>query len=103
MNEQMPPAVTGPVEPTVMQHTPGPWALVVEDGNMKIVAPQLATRETLMCDMQYYPWCPSNDADWKLIAAAPELLHALRAVMFAPDDRQNIEAAAALLVRIGAA
>lgn len=25
MNEQMPPAVTGPVEPTVMQHTPGPW------------------------------------------------------------------------------
>ena len=25
MNEQMPPAVAGPVEPTVMQHTRGPW------------------------------------------------------------------------------
>ena len=25
MNEQMQPAVTGPVEPPVMQHTPGPW------------------------------------------------------------------------------
>jgi hypothetical protein len=91
----------------VMQHTPGPWALVVEDGDMKIVAPpqepRLATRETLMCDTQYYPWCPSNEADWKLIAAAPELLHALRAVMFAPDEQKNIEAASALLVRIGAA
>ena len=25
MNEKTQPAVAGPVEPTVMQHTPGPW------------------------------------------------------------------------------
>jgi len=34
-----------------------------------------------MCDEQYYPWVPNNEADWNLIAAAPELFAALKAVL----------------------
>jgi hypothetical protein len=26
----------------------------------------------------YYPWVPSNEADWHLMAAAPDLLAALK-------------------------
>ncbi len=56
-------------------HTPGPWEFVV-DGNWAIRSP--AQSESLMCDEQYYPWCPANEADWHLIAAAPELLQCLQ-------------------------
>jgi hypothetical protein len=67
----------------VSAHTSGPWHFIVENGDKKIVAPNrdgLASHETLMCDTNYYPWCPSEDADWHLIAAAPEMLKALELV-----------------------
>lgn len=31
-----------------------------------------------MCAEHYYPWVPDNDADWDLIAAAPEMYAALK-------------------------
>jgi hypothetical protein len=31
--------------------------------------------------MTYYPWVPENDADWHLIAAAPDLYEALDDVL----------------------
>jgi len=33
-----------------------------------------------MCDTHYYPWCPENDADWHLIAAAPDMLQKLEKI-----------------------
>jgi len=69
--------------------TKGPWSFVVEDGDRKIVAPstdeRLRTRDTLMCDTAYYPWCPDSDADWHLISAAPDLLEALQGALKALD------------------
>lgn len=63
------------------KHTPGPWEFVREDGDRQIVAPTLSptlrTRETLMSDTTYYPWCPASDDDWRLIATAPEMFAAL--------------------------
>jgi hypothetical protein len=85
------------------QHTPGPWLLVEECGERKIVAPpkdqRLSTRQTLMCDMNYYPWCPEEVADWRLIAAAPDLLEALKelaaldfgALVTTDDDERRID------------
>ncbi len=35
----------------------------------------------LMGGVRYYPWTPKNEADWILIAAAPELLAALKSVV----------------------
>lgn len=32
-----------------------------------------------MGDERYYPWAPSEDADWRLIAAAPSLLASAQA------------------------
>lgn len=50
--------------------TPGPWRVSYERGTTQI---RSADDESLMCDETYYPWVPANDADWHLIAAAPEL------------------------------
>jgi hypothetical protein len=59
------------------KYTPGPWLLVGNDyGDREIIA----NGKALMCDTQYYPWCPDDSADWSLIAAAPELLEALQKV-----------------------
>lgn len=52
------------------KHTKGPWELRFRDGDRHIYS---ADGNSLMCDMQYYPWCPENDADWSLIAAAPTM------------------------------
>jgi hypothetical protein len=67
------------------KHTPGPWELTTEEGGMGDCRVIRANGEPLMCDTQYYPWCPESDADWRLIAAAPDLLEALKAVTTAGD------------------
>lgn len=59
-----------------MSHTPGPWTFSKgEYGVRRIVMPE---RGTQLCDEPHYPWCPDDDADWILMAAAPELLAALK-------------------------
>lgn len=61
------------------KHTPGPWRLEEADGAAYICMQVKALDgESLMGDERYYPWVPSNLADWHLIAAAPELLEALK-------------------------
>jgi hypothetical protein len=65
--------------------TPGPWHFVIEDGERKIAAPPKSKdykREILMCDEPYYPYCPDEDADWRLIAAAPDMLDALKNLLW---------------------
>jgi hypothetical protein len=59
------------------KHTPGPWVFTTERGDNYITG----GGKTLMCDTQYYPWCPDDDADWRLIAAAPDLLEALEEML----------------------
>ena len=56
-------------------HTPGPWEFrkAEQDGVWTI----FADGSSIMGDAQYYPWVPDNEHDWRLIAAAPELLEAL--------------------------
>ena len=66
------PAVGGPVERPVMQHSPGPWKFNNDPGEARTISD--ARGISLMGDEQYYPWAPSEEADWRLIAAAPELL-----------------------------
>ena len=67
------------------KHTPAPWSLVKEDGDRIIYA----SGDSLMCDAPYYPWCPKRDADWNLIAAAPELLAALKKML--PENNRRDE------------
>jgi len=47
--------------------TPGEWRYIVDDGDRKLTAADVSG--SFMCDTQYYPWCPDNEADWKLMAA----------------------------------
>lgn len=68
------------------QHSPGPWSLSYKNGETRIIN---ADNEAIMCDMTYYPWVPIGQADWSLIAAAPELLSALtecREICLIADD-----------------
>lgn len=60
-----------------MAHSKGPWARSEEGGTSHI---RDADGTSLMADETYYPWCPSNDDDWNLIAAAPEMLQALKSM-----------------------
>lgn len=54
-----------------MKHTKGPWTFE-KGGDCNII--RSVSGEALMGDAQYYPWAPEKDADWHLIAAAPDLL-----------------------------
>jgi hypothetical protein len=61
------------------QHTPGPWNFLKADNKKN--SPWVirgSAAETLMGDMPYLEVVPENEADWHLIAAAPELLEALK-------------------------
>ena len=64
-----------------MKHTPGPWNW--DDGEDQDL-PKLLAPSSKVCDFgnaeQYYPTSgdPPNEADAHLIAAAPELLAALK-------------------------
>ena len=48
------------------QLSPRPWYFEQYNNDNSIIA---ANGKNIMCDMQYYPWCP-NVADMKLIIAA---------------------------------
>ena len=67
-----------------MTHTPGPWKAITGGADAKVVCPD--GRSFLIGDIIYHD---ENKANANLIAAAPELLAALKALM---DDRHNWEA-----------
>lgn len=53
------------------KHSPGPWSYLNDDDVRYIHA---ADSETLMCSTPYHPYIPTNEADWRLIGASPEML-----------------------------
>ena len=69
------------------KHTPGPWYWCDEEGETAL--PYLTSQTGIICKFgnfaEYYPQCGDvpNEADARLIAAAPELLEALEAVEIA--------------------
>lgn len=72
--------------------TPGEWRYIVDDGDRKLTA---EVSGSFMCDTAYYPWCPDNEGDWKLIAAcSPPNIAAILA---------HVEAQAAEIERLRAA
>ena len=93
------------------KHTPGPWTAVkvtthVELGFSKppshyqIIAEKTEIGATLVCELR--PYGKDNDPNARLIAAAPDLLAALQA-MVEPYDTEDvnwqIEAARAAIAR----
>ncbi len=90
MNAETQPAVAGPVEPTVRQHSPGPWRLSCHphDGNyMRITCSNdPAEGDNLR------GYC--GEANARLIVAAPDLLAALERLLASGDVRDAAEAGA---------
>lgn len=68
-----------------VKYTPGPWTLQPYDGDEEWCQGDWvikdATGTSIMGDTPYYPWHSSNPNDARLIAAAPEMLEALKAVV----------------------
>lgn len=58
------------------KHTPGPWRF-----NHKTSRTIDTPAVIIMCDTPNFAWCPDRNADWRLIAAAPDLLEALQAIL----------------------
>lgn len=66
-------------------HSPAPWSFDRDsDGNMEI---RDANGQCFQNSMKYYPWNSKNEADWKLQAAAPELLEALELFLSHSDPQ----------------
>jgi hypothetical protein len=69
------------------KHTPGPWR--IERGGKEHRKPDLHKRilaadgTDLLGNVEdpWYPNVPENEADWHLIAAAPDLLEACKAAL----------------------
>jgi hypothetical protein len=98
-----------------MNHTPGPWRFCMAevssygpDAAWRICAPgQEGEYDALFGSEPYYPWNSSNIADWHLIAAAPELLEALKRLLEAANyrdaasiaDPDQVDAAVSMFMR----
>ena len=86
MNETTRPAVAGPVQPTVMQHTPGPWHWEADEvkgdptGRVRYQVTALGKTVTRVYYSSFEGGPINAEADAKLIAAAPELLMTLRQI-----------------------
>jgi hypothetical protein len=114
MNAEKQPAVAGPVEPTVRQHTPGPRRQTPGPWQSKAIAWQYDGSHSLL-------WCDTSkggqhwrrldeqcngrftEPDALLMAAAPELLKCLHSLYHAPMGQGDYAAAGELLKRLGAA
>jgi hypothetical protein len=116
--EQTLPAVLGPVEPTVMQHTSGPWILATVPtsvGSCHKIGPfpngsRVATFACVYADghrLGIDDNCAAAvelAANARLIAAAPDLLDALRyAVQQVPELGTVLGISSALAKAVGAA
>jgi hypothetical protein len=63
-------------------HTPGPWLVVVgDDDDITVCAFEGDPRDGIMADIVAEILSVENEADAQLIAAAPDLLEALRLVL----------------------
>jgi hypothetical protein len=63
--------------PWVMEHDPDEWNHEGNKGVTRILGPN---GMTIIGNFQYYPVAPDELDDYRLIAAAPELLEALQEV-----------------------
>jgi hypothetical protein len=65
------------------KHTPGPWKLSVEK-NRVIADESTGVLGDIVCEMPQGDYCPESRKRWKanrrLIAAAPEMLKALKKI-----------------------
>jgi hypothetical protein len=74
-----------------MSHTPGPWVMEHDhdewnhEGNKGVTRILGPNGMTIIGNFQYYPVAPDELDDYRLIAAAPELLEACKAVLHHPD------------------
>ena len=103
---QSSPAVLGPVESSVMQHTPGPWTVrniatrdhyigPANDGG----APSVGFALSRVCSTE-----AQVSANARLMAAAPELLECLRALLDEHPGTKNVrivKARAAIAKAVG--
>jgi hypothetical protein len=68
-----------------MAHSPAPWHA---DEHMRVVG----ANGDVICDVDPFDEHPDAKANLALIAAAPELLHALKAVMHGNDNDDSVPA-----------
>ena len=72
------------------RHTPGPWTVYVDYGYAKIYGPEIKGQDTLpvICKWEYTCNAPAPKGlldNARLIAAAPELLAALKECLYELD------------------
>ena len=87
------PAVGGPVERMVMQHTPGPWQCSARPSGpwWHIGAGNQSVCTVHACSKKHTPvYAAMFKANADLIAAAPDLLNALRSLLRHAERMQEV-------------
>ena len=59
-----------------VKRSKGPWRFEVDYNRDRYL--RSADGESIQCDTRFYPWVSRYEADWHLMAAAPEMLEALK-------------------------
>ncbi len=90
MNETKQPAVAGPVEPTVRQHSPGPWRFTCHAHDSNYMRITCSNDPGHGDNLRGY----CGEANARLAAAAPELLDALERLLDSGDVRDAADAGA---------
>ena len=66
--------------------TKGKWQLIL--GKDREI---LMDGNSEMCDQDFHPYCPSNEYDWHLIAAAPDMYNKLQALVGSGNLQGQVE------------
>jgi len=74
-----------------MTHTPGPWEIIrTKDGKVFISSTSARRGICEVTDWKDSPWQEETDANSRLIAAAPDLLKALKTVVRQMEGRHPV-------------
>ena len=74
-----------------MSHTPGPWTVDSQNGQLWIVGDPRDNARTIVAQMMSANVTPATDANARLIAAAPDMLAALQWAMEHAEWSNDIE------------
>lgn len=68
------------------------WIFTTDPDGIRKITPEGKNkdRDAIMCNTDYYPWCPDSEDDWKLIGAAPELAEVVKSFIAETVDYMTI-------------
>ena len=91
------PIAAGPNDVTVMQHTPGPWGLIIGDAGPIIFS---GNKGNMVATCIRQITSAEREANARLISAAPDLLESLRYAVAQVPELATVPGIAAAMAKV---